>query len=66
MYAIRSYYVTMVVSALYVSPDPLVAKSFITSAFTVTLCSLWPTLINTTVGVANLDPDLQNVSYNFV
>ncbi len=54
--------VTMVVSAVYVSPDPLVAKSFITSAFTVTLCSLWPTLINTTVGVANLDPDLQNVS----
>lgn len=54
--------VTMVVSALYVSDDPMVAKSFVNSAFTVTLCSLWPTLINTTVGVANLDSDLKNVS----
>ncbi|MGL4206406.1 MAG: ABC transporter permease [Aeromonadaceae bacterium] len=54
--------VTMVVSALYVSTDPLFAKSFVISAFTVSLCSLWPTLINTTVGVATIDPDLQNVS----
>ncbi|MCD8548439.1 MAG: ABC transporter permease [Aeromonadaceae bacterium] len=54
--------VTMVVSALYVSEDPTLSKSFINSAFTVTLCSLWPTLLNTTVGVANLDPDLRNVS----
>jgi nitrate/nitrite transport system permease protein len=54
--------VTMVVSAVYVSDDPLFAKSFITSLFTVTLCSLWPTLINTAVGVANIDDDLLNVS----
>ncbi|WP_409422192.1 ABC transporter permease [Pseudaeromonas sp. ZJS20] len=54
--------VTMVVSALYASDDPLLSKSFINSAFTVTLCSLWPTLLNTTVGVANIDPDLRNVS----
>jgi ABC-type nitrate/sulfonate/bicarbonate transport system permease component len=54
--------VTMVVSAVYSSDNPLVAKSFINSAFTVTLCSLWPTLLNTTVGVANIDPDLKNVS----
>jgi len=54
--------VTMVVSALYVSEDPTLSKSFINSAFTVTLCSLWPTLLNTTVGVANIDPDLRNVS----
>jgi len=54
--------VTMVVSALYVSTDPFFAKSFVISAFTVSLCSLWPTLINTTVGVATIDPDLQNVS----
>jgi nitrate/nitrite transport system permease protein len=53
--------VTMVVSALYVSSDPLFQKSFITSAITVTLCSLWPTLINTTVGVASIDKDLMNV-----
>ncbi len=54
--------VTMVVSALYVSTDPFFAKSFVISAFTVSLCSLWPTLINTTVGVSTIDPDLQNVS----
>ena len=54
--------VTMVVSALYVSTDPFFTKSFVISAFTVSLCSLWPTLINTTVGVATIDPDLQNVS----
>lgn len=53
--------VTMVVSAVYVSDDPMFAKSFITSALTVTLCSLWPTLINTTVGVSTIDKDLINV-----
>lgn len=54
--------ITLVVSALYVSSDPLFAKSFIVSAVTVALCSLWPTLINTAVGVSTLDPDLGNVS----
>jgi nitrate/nitrite transport system permease protein len=54
--------VTIVVSALYVSEDPWLAKSFIISAVTVTLCCLWPTLINTTVGVATVDRDLMNVS----
>ena len=54
--------VTMVVSAVYTSSDPLFAKSFVTSAITVALCCLWPTVINTTVGVASQDKDLQNVS----
>ena len=54
--------VTMVVSAVYVSDDPFFAKSFLTSAITVTLCCLWPTIINTTVGVASIDKDLLNVS----
>jgi len=53
--------VTMVVSATYVSTDPAFSKSFITSAITVTLCSLWPTLINTAVGVSSIDKDLINV-----
>jgi nitrate/nitrite transport system permease protein len=53
--------VTMVVSAVYVSADPLLEKSFITSAITVTLCSLWPSLINTALGVASIDKDLMNV-----
>lgn len=54
--------ITMVVSAVYVSDDPIFEKSFLTSAFTVALCCLWPTLINTAVGVANVDKDLINVS----
>jgi nitrate/nitrite transport system permease protein len=54
--------VTMVVSAVYVSTDPMFSKSFITSAVTVSLCCLWPTLINTAVGVSSIDKDLLNVS----
>lgn len=54
--------VTLVVSAVYVSEDPFFAKSFLTSAITVTLCCLWPTIINTTVGVSSVDKDLINVS----
>ncbi|KAB7610061.1 ABC transporter permease [Amylibacter sp. SFDW26] len=53
--------VTMVVSATVSSVDPLLAKSFLVSAITVTLCSIWPTLINTTLGVASIDKDLINV-----
>ncbi len=54
--------VTMVVSAVYVSDDPVVAKSFVTSMITVMLCCLWPTVINTAVGVASISQDLKNVS----
>ncbi|HTK96531.1 MAG TPA: ABC transporter permease [Pseudomonadales bacterium] len=54
--------VTMVVSALYVSDDPLFQKSFVNSAITVMLCSLWPTVINTALGVASIDRDLLNVA----
>jgi nitrate/nitrite transport system permease protein len=53
--------VTMVVSASITSADPLFAKSFVISAITVMLCSLWQTLINTAVGVASIDKDLLNV-----
>jgi len=54
--------VTMLVSALYVTDDPMFSKSYLTSAITVTLCCLWPTLINTAVGVSSMDRDLVNVS----
>ncbi|WP_170341419.1 ABC transporter permease [Ruegeria arenilitoris] len=54
--------VTMIVSAVYVTNDGWFAKSFLISAITVTLCSLWPTLINTSLGVASIDKDLVNVS----
>ena len=54
--------VTMVVSAVYVEEYAGFPKSFVTSAVTVTLCSLWPTLINTALGVSSVDKDLLNVS----
>ena len=54
--------VTMVVSAVYATNDGLFSKSFLVSAITVTLCSLWPTLINTALGVASIDKDLISVS----
>jgi len=54
--------VTMVVSAVYISDDPMFSKSFINSAITVMLCCMWPTIINTTVGVSSIDKDLLNVS----
>ena len=54
--------VTMVVSALYVNPAEWLPKAMLISAITVTLCSLWPTLVNTAMGVASVDKDLINVS----
>ena len=54
--------VTMVVSAVYVTQDPLFSKSYLNSAITVTLCCLWPTIINTAVGVSGVSKDLLNVS----
>ncbi len=54
--------VTMVVSAVYVTDEPMFAKSFVTSVITVALCSIWPTMINTAVGTASVNSDLQNVS----
>jgi nitrate/nitrite transport system permease protein len=53
--------VTMVVSAVYVDANGAVPKSLVISAVTVMLCSLWPTLINTALGVASIDKDLINV-----
>ena len=54
--------VTMIVSAVYTMQNPVVAKSFIISAITVALCSLWPSLINTASGVMSLDKDYINVA----
>lgn len=54
--------VSIVVSAVYTTDDGWFEKSFLVSAITVTLCSLWPTLINTALGVASIDRDLVNVS----
>ncbi len=54
--------VMILVSALYNPTDPWFEKSFISSALTVALCSLWPTLINTSLGVAQIDNDYLNVA----
>lgn len=54
--------VMILVSALYTSEDPFFEKSFISSALTVSLCSLWPTLVNTALGVASVDEDHLNVA----
>lgn len=54
--------VTMVVSAVYVTEDPMFDKAFLNSMFTVLLCCLWPTIINTAAGVATVTQDLKNVS----
>jgi len=54
--------VMILVSALYTPEHPFFEKSFITSALTVSLCSLWPTLANTALGVASVNPDHMNVA----
>lgn len=49
----------------YTGVDPaetLFPKAFLISAVTVALCSLWPTLVNTTLGVASVDKDYMNVA----
>src|SRR5690606_37650960 len=48
--------VTLVVSAVYVTNSAWLPKSFLISAITVSLCSLWATLINTAMGVASVNP----------
>ena len=54
--------VMILVSALYTTKDPFFEKSFVSSAITVALCSLWPTLVNTALGVASVDRDHLNVA----
>jgi len=56
--------VMIVVGALYTTPpaEAWFEKSFISSAFTVALCSLWPTLVNTALGVASIEKDHLNVA----
>ncbi len=40
----------------------LFSRAFLISATTVSLCSLWPTLVNTALGVSNVDKDYLNVA----
>lgn len=52
------------VTALYTPSEDGggISRALLISAGTVTLCSLWPTLINTAVGVASVDRDYLNVA----
>jgi nitrate/nitrite transport system permease protein len=56
--------VMIVVGALYTTPpaEAWFEKSFLTSAFTVALCCLWPTLMNTALGVGSIQKDHQAVA----
>ncbi len=54
--------VMILVSALYNPAEPFFEKAFLSWAITVALCSLWPTLINTALGVASIDQDYLNVA----
>ena len=54
--------VTMVVSAVYVLPKEWLPKSYVISSITVALCCLWPSLINTSIGVMSIDKDYLNVA----
>lgn len=55
----------LVIIWIYSGPSegtPMFEKAFLISAVTVCLCSLWPTLVNTTLGVASVDEDYMNVA----
>jgi len=54
--------VTIIISAIVTTNSEFMPKAFIISALTVTLCCIWPTIINTTIGVSNISADLLNVS----
>jgi nitrate/nitrite transport system permease protein len=54
--------VTMVISATYTNNDGWFQKSFLISAITVSLCSMWATVINTALGVSSVDKDYINVA----
>ena len=55
--------VMIIVGALHpASLDSWAPKAFVSSAVTVALCSLWPTLVNTALGVASIDKDFMNVA----
>ncbi|MFY0598478.1 MAG: ABC transporter permease subunit [Cyclobacteriaceae bacterium] len=52
--------VFMIVKTVITDPD--LDKSFIISSISVGLCSMWATLVNTSLGVSTVDKDFINVS----
>jgi len=57
-----AFIVIMWYYAGYAAGETFFNKAFLISATTVCLCSLWPTLVNTTLGVASVDKDFINVA----
>ncbi len=54
--------VYMIINKAVTTQDPLLPKSLVIAAIVVGLCSLWPALVNTANGVANVDKDHRNVA----
>jgi len=54
--------VYLIINKAVTSQDPLLPKSLVIAAIVVGLCSLWPALVNTANGVANVDKDHRNVA----
>ncbi len=55
--------VFIIVGGFINSPeDAWLPPAFLSSAITVAVCSLWPTLVNTALGVASIDKDHLNVA----
>lgn len=52
----------VILAACSGTSEPWLPIAFLTSGITVCLCSLWPTLVNTTLGVASVDEDYLNVA----
>jgi nitrate/nitrite transport system permease protein len=55
--------VFIIVGGFIDDPDQaMMHPAFLSSAITVALCSLWPTLVNTALGVASIEKDYMNVA----
>ena len=52
----------LVILSMFSGTTPILPIAFLTSGITVCLCSLWPTLVNTTLGVSTVDKDYINVA----
>ncbi|MCA9136021.1 MAG: ABC transporter permease [Planctomycetales bacterium] len=53
---------TLVILSMSSGGSQWLPIAFLTSGITVCLCSLWPTLVNTTLGVSSVDKDYMNVA----
>lgn len=54
--------VYLIINKTITQNDPLIPKSMLIAAIVVGLCSLWPALISTANGVANVERDHRNIA----